>query len=332
MASKIFGGANLSDIARATRERPDSATPSGKEGARERPPGRPVLAAAELALTGRVVPPLERENIFSVDPKRCRAWLHHNRTSAWYTRDRCQDLIESIAKDGQQEPAVARKLVGDPNFDYELIYGMRRRFACEFLNARLRLRVIEADDARAAVLMHIENADRQDITPMERALSFQSQLEARIFPTQDALSDAIGLTKGQVSKLIKAASLMRQTTISQLFPDKSVVPVDAAYKLATLWDRPAAKEVILKAAQNLLQRERAGRSPAEILKLLIGSLDRSRKFDPVQRQYNLGAAGRVVVTRNARGKVTLAFPQGLADVDKTAVLSAVEQILKDLGH
>ncbi len=128
MASKIFGGANLSDIARAARERPDSGMPPGKEGI-ERPPGRPVLAAAELALTGRVVPPLERENIFSVDPKRCRAWLHHNRTSAWYTRDRCQDLIESIAKDGQQEPAVARKLVGDPNFDYELIYGMRRRFA-----------------------------------------------------------------------------------------------------------------------------------------------------------------------------------------------------------
>jgi len=227
---------------------------------------------------------------------------------------------------------VARKLLGDPNFDYELIYGMRRRFACEFLNTRLKLRVIEVDDARAAVLMHIENADRQDITPMERALSFQSQLEARIFPTQDALSDAIGLTKGQVSKLVKAASLMRQATISQLFPDKSVVPVDAAYKLATLWDRPGAKEVILKAAQNLLQRERAGRSAAEILKLLVGSLDRSRKFDPVQRQYNLGAAGRVVVTRNARGKVTLAFPQGLADVDKETVLSAVEQILKDLGR
>jgi hypothetical protein len=178
--------------------------------------------------------------------------------------------------------------------------------------------------------MHIENADRQDITPMERALSFQSQLEAKIFPTQDALSDAIGLTKGQVSKLVKAATLMRQGTISQLFPDKSTVPVDAAYKLATLWDRPGAKEVILKAAQNLLQKERAGRSPADLLKALIASLDRSRKFDPVQRHYNVGAAGRVIVTRNVRGKVTLAFPDGLVNVEKNAVLVAIEQIIKDL--
>src|SRR5579863_1144474 len=286
MASRIFGGANLSDIARAAKQRPESAQ---AEVAVSVPPGRPVMAAAELALTGRVVPALERENIFSVEPKRCRAWLYHNRTSAWYTRDRCQDLIESIAKDGQQEPAVARRLSGDPNFEYELIYGMRRRFACEFLNSRLKLRVIEADDARAAVLMHIENADRQDITPMERAVSFLSQLEARIFPTQEALADAIGLTKGQVSKLVKAASLMRHATLAQLFPDKSVVPVDAAYKLATMWDRPGAKEDILKAAQNLLQKDRAGRSAVELLKVLLTSLDRSRRFEPMQKQYNLGA-------------------------------------------
>jgi ParB family chromosome partitioning protein len=208
---------------------------------------------------------------------------------------------------------------------------MRRRFACEFLNMRVKLRVVDADDARAAVLMHIENADRQDITPMERALSFQSQLEARIFPTQDALADAIGLTKGQISKLVKAAGLMRNGTISQLFPDKSTVPVDAAYKLATLWERPGAKEVVLKAAQNLLQKERAGRSPADLVKALLASLDRSKKFDPVQKHYNLGAAGRVVVTRNARGKVTMAFPQGFAGIGKSEVLTAIEQIIKDLG-
>ena len=104
-----------------------------------------------------------------------------------------------------------------------------------------------------------------------------------------------------------------------------------AYKLATLWERPGAKEVILKAAQNLLQKERAGRSPVDLMKVLLSSLDRSRKFEPVQKQYNLGAIGRMVVTRNARGKVTLAFPQGLATVDKSTVVAAIEQVMKDLS-
>ena len=45
-------------------------------------------AAAELALKGRAMPSLERENIHAVDPKRCRPWIFHNRTDAWFTRER----------------------------------------------------------------------------------------------------------------------------------------------------------------------------------------------------------------------------------------------------
>jgi ParB/RepB/Spo0J family partition protein len=324
MVSKLFGGANLSDIARSVKERGEP-SPFDKPGS-----ARPVVPAAELALTGRVAPELERENIFAVDPKRVRPWKYHNRTEAWYTRERCQDLIDSIAKDGQQEPAVARRLKGDPSFDYELIYGMRRRFACELLGKKLKLRVIEADDAHAAVLMHIENADRQDITPMERALSFQTQIEAKVFTTQDALAEAIGLSKGQVAKMLKAAGVLKHATLAGLFADKSAIPVIQAYNLAMLLERPGAKEVILQAAKNLA-RDGEGRAPAELIRTLISSLDRSKKFQPVQKQYNVGTAKRVTVTRNARGKVTLAFPQGLQGVERAEVIKAVEEILKDLG-
>jgi len=206
---------------------------------------------------------------------------------------------------------------------------MRRRFACEHLNAKLKLRVIDADDARAAVLMHIENADRRDITPMERALSFQSQLEAKIFPTQEALAEAIGLSKGQVAKMVKAATLMRQNSIGGLFADKSAVPVDQAYKLAAYMERSGAREVVLKAAQNLANKAR--REPRDVLKTLLASLDRSRRFEPIQKTYNLGTSGRVVVTRNARGKLTLAFPTGAKGVEKGDVVAAIEQIWKELG-
>lgn len=324
MASKLFGGTSLSDIARSVKERPEGA-------AAERGPAmRPILPAAEMAITGRTLPALQRENIFQVDPKRVRGWKYHNRTEGWYTRERCQDLIESIGRDEQQEPALARKLTGEAQFDYELIYGMRRRYACEVLGRKLKIRVIDADDARAAVLMHIENADRQDITPMERALSFLDQVEAKIFATQEALSEAMGLSKGQVAKMLKAAQLVRHPTIGGLFRERSAVPVEQTYKLATLMERPGAKEVVLKAAQNLKKGE-GDREPGTVIKALLESLDRSKKFEPVQRQYNVGASRRVIVTRNARGKVTLAFPQGLKGVEKEEVLAAVGKIFEELG-
>jgi len=324
MASKLFGGVNLSDVAKQVKEKADPSPYLNS-------PTRPKVPAAELALTGRTSPLLERTNVLSVDPKRCRPWKYHNRSNAWYTKERCQDLIDSIVKDGQLEPALARKLTDDPNFDFELIYGMRRRFAAEFTHTKLKVRLTEADDAKAAVLMHIENADRQDITAMERALSFQQQLEAKIFATQDAMAEAFGVSKGQVTKLLKAAQLMKQPTLAQLFPDKSAVPVEAAYQLTVLMERPGAKEVVLKAGQNLLAKGEGGRSPAATLKALAGSLDRSRRVEPVKREYHVGPSTRMTAVRNAKGKVTLAFPKGLREADRAGLLAAIEKLLKDLG-
>jgi hypothetical protein len=65
--------------------------------------------------------------------------------------------------------------------------------------------------------------------------------------------------------------------------------------------------------------------------MLIGSLDRSKKFQPTHKRYNVGAARHVMVSRNAKGKVTLAFVEGLQGVDKADALKAMEEILKDLG-
>jgi ParB family chromosome partitioning protein len=324
MASKLFGGMNLSDVAKQIKEKGD---PSPYESS----PTRPRVPAAELALTGRTSPLAERANILLVDPARCRPWRYHNRSNAWYTKERCQDLIDSIVKDGQLEPALARKLTNDPNFDFELIYGMRRRFAAEFTHTKLKLRLTDADDAKAAVLMHIENADRQDITAMERALSFQQQLEAKIFPTQEAMAEAFGLGSPQVTKLLKAAQLFKHAPIAQLLPDRSAVPVGPAYELMTLMERPGAKEVVLKAAQNWAARGEGGRTPAATLKHLASSLDRSRQMEPIKRDYNVGPSTRMTVTRNSKGKVTLSFAKGLRASDRDGLLAAIEKLLKDLG-
>jgi ParB family chromosome partitioning protein len=322
--SRLFGGVNLKDVATQVRER-------GEGSPLEKSSAQPTLAAAELALKGRSMPSLERENIHAVDPRRCRPWKFHNRTDAWYTRERCQDLIDSIAKDGQLEPALARRLDGEKDYDFELIFGMRRRYACEVTGQKLKVRVVDADDARAAVLMHIENADRQDITPMERAISFLTQAEAKLFPHQEAMADALNVSKGQVAKMIKAAGLLKHPAIAALFPDRSVVPVEQAYKLAALMERPGAKDVVLKSAQTLAQKGTAKRPAAEVLKQLMGALDRKASYETLRREYNVGAAGRVQVMRNPKGKVTLTFRTGLKAADREAVVATIDKILGDLG-
>ena len=225
--SRLFGGRSLKDVATEVRDR-------GEGSPLERSSAQPSLAAAELALKGRSMPSLERENIHAVDPKRCRPWKFHNRTDAWYTRERCQDLIESIAKDGQLEPALARRLAGDKDYDFELIFGMRRRFACEATGQKLKVRVVDADDTRAAVLMHIENADRQDITPMERADLVPGA--GRGQAVRDPGGDGRGARRveGTGGQDDQGGGVAEVPAILALFPDRSVVPVELAYQLAAV--------------------------------------------------------------------------------------------------
>ena len=325
---KVLGGLNLGDIARVVKERGE-ASPFDRGGTL----AKPVVPAADLALSGRSIPAIERETVLSVDPRRCRPWKYHNRTDAWYTRERCADLIESIPKDGQLEPALARKIVGEANFDYELIFGMRRRFAAEVTGTKLKVRLTDVDDMKAAVLMHVENADRQDITPMERALSFARQLEEGLFSSQEDLANAVGLGAPQVAKMLKATQVFRHGAIQAVLVDKAAVPVASAYELVTVMEKPGAKDVVIQAAQNAAKRKDGpiAKGPAAIVRYLLASLDRSRAFLPLRRQYNIGPKGQVVVSRNPKGKVTMAFPKGLSANDGEALKAVVDQVLRDLG-
>jgi hypothetical protein len=99
-------------------------------------------------------------------------------------------------------------------------------------------------------------------------------------------------------------------------------------------ERPGAKEIILEAAQNLKRKgaaQKVARPATEVLAVLAGSLDRSRRFDAVQRRYNVGGTRQMVAKRNAKGKVTLAFFPGLDGVAEEEAVAAFRQALKDFS-
>lgn len=326
MSEKRFGGMGLGEIAQTVKTEGQAAPAAKPENTAPR-----AVPIGELAVRGATAPASERVTILQVDPKRCRAWKFHDRHPSWYRRERCLDLIESIPKDGQQEAALGRRLEGDPDFDYELIFGMRRRFACEFLNRPLKLQVTSADDRRAAVLMHIENADREDITPMERALSFTRQLRENLFRTQEEMAEAKHLSKGMVTQMVKAAEILAVDSIGKLFPDITGVPIAGAYKLAVAMGDSGSREVILSAARHLAKKpDTAQLSPAAILKLLVSAPERSRRVSTVKKSMNVGQAGRMDITRNPQGKITLAFPKGFQESTEEEIVSAVRRAFKDL--
>ena len=208
-----------------------------------------------------------------IEPTRCRPWKYHNRDIAWLTKERCQDLIDSIKKNGQSDPILVRKIENEPDYDYEIIYGVRRWFACSMIpNQKVLVKFTDADDRTCMVLMHIENADSKDISEFERAFSFAEQMKSGLFKNQTELADAVGLTQGTISKMIKAANIFDYDWIRKLFPHKLEIPVKPAYTISKLLKKPKALELIKNEALSISQKQASLKgflSTAEVIKSLI---------------------------------------------------------------
>ena len=188
-----------------------------------------------------------------VDPKRCRPWVYHNRDSSWFNLEKCKDLIESISKNGQLEPSLVRIIKDDPSYDYEIIYGVRRWFACSQIpNQKLLVKITDADDKQCSILMHVENADSQDISDFERAYSFSAQLKAGIFKNQTDMAKELGLTQGYVAKMVGAAKIYDYDFVKSIFPSKIGVSIRNAYKLNSLINNPDHKIKVMEVCKSII--------------------------------------------------------------------------------
>jgi ParB family chromosome partitioning protein len=114
-----------------------------------------------------------------------------------------QSLCESITAHGLLQPVVVRKLAGR----YQLIAGERRlRAAVQAGWAEVPVNIIEADDRQTAELAIIENLQRKDLGPLEKAASFQRYLE-QYGCTQDELARRLNMDRSTIANLIRLLEL-----------------------------------------------------------------------------------------------------------------------------
>src|SRR5690242_15233583 len=100
----------------------------------------------------------------TVSPFRCRMWDLHDRLEGELDEAGCRDEIESMRKHGQLVPVLARALRGDPDYDFELIYGARRLWVARHLNRPVEVEVREMTDREAIIAMDVENRQRKDLS------------------------------------------------------------------------------------------------------------------------------------------------------------------------
>jgi ParB family chromosome partitioning protein len=120
-----------------------------------------------------------------------------------YDEARLDELVGSIKEKGFLQPIVVRKI----DDGYEVIAGERRLKAARKLGlAKVPVIVKEATDKEALELALVENIQREDLNPIEKATSYQRFIEEFSY-TQEDVAKAIGKDRATVANLLRLLKL-----------------------------------------------------------------------------------------------------------------------------
>ena len=116
------------------------------------------------------------------------------------------ELADSIRVHGVLQPVTVRRSADDPS-RYELIAGERRWRAAKAAGLGTVPAIVrDADDADSAQLALIENIQREDLNPIERARALRDLVD-RHGMTQERVARAVGVSRSSVANTLRLLDL-----------------------------------------------------------------------------------------------------------------------------
>ena len=170
--------------------KPDPPAPAGQSGGGVSPP-------PHTAEDGSALRQLEVDRL-SPNPRQPR---HH------FDEVGLEALAASIAADGMMQPVVVRQAPGAADGDYELVVGERRWRAARLAGLRkIPALVCDVDDQTAAQWSLVENLQREDLNPIERAEAFQRLID-EFGLTHQAIAERVGLDRSSITNHLRLNEL-----------------------------------------------------------------------------------------------------------------------------
>jgi len=180
-------------------------------------------------------------------------------------------LADSIGFHGLLQPITVRKLSAPRGGKtFELIAGERRLRAFEFLKrSAIPALVRVADDSQSATLALIENIQREDLNPMERAKGLE-RLIGEFGWTQQQAGERVGLDRATIANLLRlneldsfTASCLRDGRLSQGHA-KALLAIDSPQIRRALAERALHDEWSVRHLEREVQRAKGnpGAGPA----------------------------------------------------------------------
>jgi ParB family chromosome partitioning protein len=219
-----------------------------------------------------------------------------------FNQEAIEDLAKSIQALGVIQPITVRKTNSET---FQLVSGERRLRAAKSVGlSTIPSFIRTADDQESLEMALVENIQREDLDPIEVALSYQ-RLINEIELTQEELSERIGKKRSTITNYIRLLRLdpIIQTGIRDGFISmghgRALISVEDRSKQLSIYEQILAKGLSVRATEKLVKT-----NPATSPKKTPASnpyIEKKLKFyqklfgDKARIQLNASGGGQIVI-------------------------------------
>lgn len=240
-----------------------------------------------------------------------------------FDQEALEELAASIRQFGIIQPITVRKL-GDKR--YQLIAGERRLRASVIAGlTRIPAYVRTADDLSMLELALVENIQREDLDPIEVAISYQRLIdECKL--TQESMSDRVGKKRSTISNYLRLLKLpaeiqlgLRTSKLSMGHARTLINIEDPAIQLV-IYQKILDNNLTVRKIEELVRRIQTEHPPVLREKAKIPA-EHEQLQDQLTRYFQVG----VQFNRNSKGKgkIILTFN---SDEELENILGKLDQI------
>ena len=180
-----------------------------------------------------------------------------------FDEESLEELAESIRRHGVLQPLLVRPLGGGEG--WEIVAGERRWRAAQMAGVReIPAAVREMTDKEAMFAALVENLQREDLNPMERARGILRLVED-LGMTHAAAGAEVGLTRSAVSNILR---LLELSSAVQRMVEEGKLEAGHARALAAL--SPEAQQ---EAARRIVSRKLSAREAEALAKRMSRGAD-----------------------------------------------------------
>ncbi|HIW13829.1 MAG TPA: ParB/RepB/Spo0J family partition protein [Firmicutes bacterium] len=236
-----------------------------------------------------------------------------------FDEEKIAELADSIRQHGVLQPLLVRPMVTG---GYQIVAGERRFRAARMAGLHeVPVVVRELEDAQVTELALIENLQREDLTPMEEAMGYQSLMEQYRL-TQEQVAETVGKSRPAIANALRLLQLPEE--IRELLELGKITAGHARALLSFPDEESRMQAAKLAAEQGITVREleKMAQKAGQPKKEKPRSSQRSTYFDEVELSLH-EYLGRRVKVAGSRKKGTLQI-EFYGEEDLQALLNSLK--------